>query len=368
MTVTMTDVAKVDEATGEVLLSGVTKHFGGAAPAVDGLDLDIRAGEFLTLLGPSGCGKTTTLRMIAGFEHPDSGTISIDGQDVSRVPAFRRPVNTVFQQYALFPHLNVAKNIGYGLRHSGVGRTEQRQRVDDMLQMMEIGQLAERRPAQLSGGQQQRVALARALVMQPKVLLLDEPLGALDYKLRQTMQLELRRIHRELGTTFVFVTHDQEEALTMSDRICVMRAGRIEQLAEPQEIYDAPATVFVAGFVGQTNLLDSTVVASESTGETSVDVPGLGRLDGISARGVRPGSLATVCVRPEHVRLVGTDGGAGIVTESVLAGSQRTVIVAIGDNTTVRAYLNRDDRIVVGDRVAVFTDPRWTRIVAEEQG
>ncbi|HXD56413.1 MAG TPA: ATP-binding cassette domain-containing protein, partial [Thermoleophilaceae bacterium] len=223
--------------------------------AVDDLSLDIERGEFFTLLGPSGCGKTTTLRMVAGFEEPTEGQIQIDGEDVAGQPAFKRPTNTVFQSYALFPHLSVEENIAFGLRRQGMGKSDARTRVGEELERVGLAGEAKRKPRQLSGGQQQRVALARALVNQPAVLLLDEPLGALDLKLRKNLQVELKRIQTEVGITFVYVTHDQEEALTMSDRIAVMNRGVIEQVGIPEVVYDSPTTTFVAGFIGVSNLM-----------------------------------------------------------------------------------------------------------------
>jgi putative spermidine/putrescine transport system ATP-binding protein len=242
----------------DVRLLGVRKTYGDVV-AVDHLDLEIGAGEFFTLLGPSGSGKTTTLRLIAGFERPDEGTIELSGVDVTNRAPYERDVNTVFQDYALFPHMTVAENVAYGLRVQRVPRAERRQRVEEILQVVRLPNVADRKPIQLSGGQRQRIALARALVNEPKVLLLDEPLGALDLKLRQEMQIELKRIQREVsevGITFVYVTHDQEEALTMSDRLAVFNEGRIEQLGTPAEVYEHPATEFVAGFVGVSNLLE----------------------------------------------------------------------------------------------------------------
>jgi ABC-type Fe3+/spermidine/putrescine transport system ATPase subunit len=238
----------------DVELRRVTKRFDDVV-AVDELDLGIEHGEFLSLLGPSGCGKTTTLRLIAGFERPDEGQILIDGRDVAGLPPYKRDVNTVFQSYALFPHLTVVDNVGYGLKQGGLRRHAREARAMELLRLVKLEQLARRKPRQLSGGQQQRVALARALVLAPKVLLLDEPLGALDLKVRKELQIELKRIQSEIGITFVYVTHDQEEALAMSDRVAVMNQGRIEQLGPPQEIYDSPATGFVADFIGETNFI-----------------------------------------------------------------------------------------------------------------
>jgi putative spermidine/putrescine transport system ATP-binding protein len=245
-------------AAADVEVVSATKAFGDVV-AVDGVDLQVRAGEFFTMLGPSGSGKTTTLRLIAGFERPDSGRILLGGEDVTRVPPYSRDVNTVFQDYALFPHMTVAANVDYGLRVKKVPRPERKRRVTEALEMVQLGAHGQRKPAQLSGGQRQRVALARAIVNRPKVLLLDEPLGALDLKLRQEMQLELKRIQSEVGITFVYVTHDQEEALTMSDRLAVFNHGRIEQVGPPALVYEHPESEFVAGFVGVSNVLERTL-------------------------------------------------------------------------------------------------------------
>jgi putative spermidine/putrescine transport system ATP-binding protein len=265
-----------------VRLESVTKRF-GAVTAVDDLDLEIRDGEFFSMLGPSGSGKTTVLRMIAGFEAPTSGKVFLDGHDVTDQAPFARNVNTVFQDYALFPHLDVLRNVEYGLAVKKVQRRQRRKRAEEALESVQLGGYGNRRPSQLSGGQRQRVALARALVNRPKVLLLDEPLGALDLKLRREMQIELKQLQRDVGITFVFVTHDQEEALTMSDRIAVFNAGRIEQVAAPAQLYEAPASSFVAGFVGTSNLL---------TGETARVVLG------------RQGMFS---IRPEKIHLLPAD-------------------------------------------------------------
>jgi putative spermidine/putrescine transport system ATP-binding protein len=250
--------AAPEPATPDVRLRGVRKSYGEVV-AVDGVDLDIAPGEFFTLLGPSGSGKTTTLRLIAGFERPDEGTIELHGRDVTRTAPYERDVNTVFQDYALFPHMTVAENVAYGLRVKGVPRGERRRRVEEILKIVRLPAVGKRKPIQLSGGQRQRIALARALVNSPKVLLLDEPLGALDLKLRQEMQIELKRIQREVsevGITFLYVTHDQEEALTMSDRLAVFNEGSIEQIGTPAQVYERPATEFVAGFIGVSNILE----------------------------------------------------------------------------------------------------------------
>jgi ABC-type Fe3+/spermidine/putrescine transport system ATPase subunit len=270
----------------DVELQAVTKRFDDVV-AVDRLDLGVRKGEFLSLLGPSGCGKTTTLRLIAGFERPDEGEIRIDGADVAGLPPYRRDVNTVFQSYALFPHLTVLDNVAYGLKQRRLPKARREAQARELLQLVGLETLAGRKPRQLSGGQQQRVALARALVLSPKVLLLDEPLGALDLKVRKQLQIELKRIQSDIGITFVYVTHDQEEALAMSDRVAVMNEGRIEQLGPPREIYDSPATRFVADFIGETNFI---------------------RRNG-----------AVIAVRPEQLRIVrGGPGGPESVTGEVV--------------------------------------------------
>jgi putative spermidine/putrescine transport system ATP-binding protein len=263
-------------------LANLTKHYGEVV-AVAGIDLEVRAGEFFTMLGPSGSGKTTTLRMIAGFEDPSGGTVELAGNDVSGVPPYDRAVNTVFQDYALFPHMSVGENVAYGLRVAGVDKKERARRRDEALEMVRLPGYGERRPGELSGGQRQRVALARAIVNRPKVLLLDEPLGALDLKLREQMQVELKTIQSEVGITFVYVTHDQDEALTMSDRIAVFNEGLIEQVSSPVELYERPTTEFVAGFVGVSNLLE------------------------------RDGSRFTI--RPEKIQLVENGAAEGLRTE-----------------------------------------------------
>src|SRR3954449_5230360 len=280
-----TDTAPVEEAgtaahAPDIRLAGVRKTYGDVT-AVDGVDLEIRRGEFFTLLGPSGSGKTTCLRMIAGFERPDAGSIELAGDDVSRLPPAERDVNTVFQDYALFPHMSVGDNVAYGLKVKKVAKAERAERVADALKMVRLDGYGDRRPSQLSGGQRQRVALARALVNRPRVLLLDEPLGALDLKLRQQLQVELKRIQSEVGITFVYVTHDQDEALTMSDRIAVMDAGRVLQIGSPRDVYEEPDSRFVAGFVGVSNLLELPV---ESVAQGVLTL-GLGDADAVSAEG-----------------------------------------------------------------------------------
>ncbi len=283
---------------GEVTLVDLVKRFGDVA-AVAGINLDMPSGEFFSMLGPSGCGKTTTLRMIAGFEQPTEGRILLDGEDMAYTPPHKRNVNTVFQNYALFPHLNVADNVAFGLRRQKVGKQELRQRVGEALELVQLTGFEKRKPGQMSGGQQQRVALARALVLKPAVLLLDEPLGALDAKLRKALQVELKALQQQVGITFVYVTHDQEEALTMSDRIAVMADGRVEQVGPPQEIYEAPETVFVADFLGVSNLMDAEAVGGANICRLMVGEFELDALQGkTDARGP-----SKVTIRPERVRL-----------------------------------------------------------------
>jgi spermidine/putrescine transport system ATP-binding protein len=333
----------------------VDKRFGEAV-AVRGVDIAIERGEFFSLLGPSGCGKTTTLRMIAGFEQPTSGEIRLEGRDVSRVPPYRRNVNTVFQHYALFPHMSIFDNVAFGPRSSRASKADTAKRVGEMLDVVRLADYANRRPNQLSGGQQQRVALARALVNYPSALLLDEPLGALDLKLRQAMQLELKRIQREVGITFVYVTHDQEEALTMSDRIAVMSEGRVEQIGGPTEIYDDPETVFVAGFIGQANLW-SARVTEEFDGRVTVDALGAT----VPARSV--GDLegaVTLMVRPERVRVVvdrDDAPGAAVrltVSDLVFQGPVVRLAGAAPDGNEVVAHIGPDHQLPLlrpGDQV-----------------
>ena len=309
-------------------LRDVTKRFGEVV-ALEAVSLDIARGQFVTLLGPSGCGKTTTLRIVAGFEAQTAGSVSIRGESVDGLPAYRRNVNTVFQNYALFPHLSVFENVAFGLRVKSRPAAEIRCTVGQALEQVRLGGLDRRRPHELSGGQQQRVALARALVNHPAILLLDEPLGALDLKLRKEMQLELKRLHREVGITFIYVTHDQEEALTMSDLIAVMDAGRIVQLAPPREIYDRPRTTFVANFVGVSNLLAG--VVRESAGRSAtIEVEGEWLFSKTLERPPAAGERVLVAVRPEKLRV--TKDGRGLrgqLEDFVYLGSRATLVVRL---------------------------------------
>ena len=325
----------------------MTKRFGDVV-AVDDLSIAFAEGEFFTLLGPSGCGKTTTLRMIAGFEQETAGQVLIDGEDVAGLPPYKRPTNTVFQSYALFPHLSVRDNVAFGLKRKGVDRAETERRVSEELGRVGLAQEANRRPAQLSGGQQQRVALARALVNLPKVLLLDEPLGALDLKLRKGLQVELKRIQREVGITFVYVTHDQEEALTMSDRIAVMNRGRVEQVGDPEQVYDRPATSFVAGFIGVSNLMPGTVASAGARGEVKLDA---GVTIKASTDGLSAGARCQAVVRPEKLQVSDPKGRAdrkqpsveGVVESSLYLGTSTQLIVRLPDSVAMTVLVPNAD-------------------------
>jgi spermidine/putrescine transport system ATP-binding protein len=351
-----------------VRLSNVTKTFGEFV-AVDDLTLEIAEGEFFSLLGPSGCGKTTTLRMIAGFEEPTRGEISVAGEPVRGVPPYRRPVNTVFQSYAIFPHLNVFDNVAFGLRRAGVKGEELRQRVTEACAMVQLEGFEKRKPGMLSGGQQQRVALARALVNRPKVLLLDEPLGALDLKLRKEMQLELKSLQHEVGITFVYVTHDQEEALTMSDRIAVMNEGRVQQVADPSTLYELPKNRFVASFIGQTNVFSGTVESVNAERVTLRTRAGAS-IEAVAAEGdaVEAGSVAHAAVRPEKVRF-GADGDnslPGVVKQVVYLGMSTQYFVHLKEETTLVLYQqNVHDGAGPreGEEVSVTWDARNCRVL-----
>ncbi|HEY5730524.1 MAG TPA: ABC transporter ATP-binding protein [Anaerolineales bacterium] len=356
-----------------VEMQDVLKQFitpeGGILSAVDQVTMQIKDGEFFSLLGPSGCGKTTSLRMIAGFELPTAGSILIHGKEMSQVPAHLRPVNTVFQQYALFPHMTVEQNIGFGLEMKGVGKAERSKRVSEALEMVRLPGMEMRRAKQLSGGQQQRIALARALVNKPEVLLLDEPLGALDLKLRKEMQLELKTLQREVGITFIYVTHDQEEALTMSDRIAVMNKGKVLQIGLPEEIYERPADKFVADFIGETNFLDG-VVKGQNGKVVEIELTGTGMIRVESSRTFTSGQQVSVAVRPEKLRLNSEihDGNSinGRVEDVIYIGTdtQYGVRFAGGQKARVREQnLTQAQKIIAksGEEVAVSftrTSPR----------
>ncbi len=362
-----------------VTVDGIWKRFGPVV-AVRGIELDIREGEFLTLLGPSGCGKTTTLRVIAGFEEPDEGRILLRGEDVSEVPPNRRNVNMAFQHYALFPHMTVGQNIGFGLKLKGFSKSERKERVAEILSVVRLEGMEGRRPSQLSGGQQQRVAIARALVNEPAALLLDEPLGALDVKLRKEMQLELKRIQHELRTTFVYVTHDQEEALSMSDRVAVMNEGSIEQVGEPREVYEHPASQFVADFVGVLNAIevnvdsvqDGKAVTRWSETEEILVPEELFPRDAM----VREGSRLVIAVRPELLRL-DVEGSPldprrsrvnGVVREIVYLGSltQFHVETSSGARLVVNRLSERDSAgFPRGRRAIVSWDPTQSTVIPD---
>jgi len=323
-----------------VELRNVSKHFDELV-AVDDVSLQIRDGEFFSLLGPSGCGKTTTLRMIAGFEDPTEGEVYIQGELMGLTPPFQRNTNMVFQEYALFPHMNVAKNVGFGLEMKKVAKKEIAQRVEEALELVRLPGFGDRRPDQLSGGQQQRVALARALINRPGVLLLDEPLGSLDLKLRKEMQLELKGLQHRLGITFVYVTHDQEEALTMSDRIAVMDQGLALQVGTPTEIYERPASRFVADFIGETNFLEGKVLKRDGT-SVVVEVPGMVPVLAQSGEEVSRGRKVTVAVRPEKVIIEGQKPGRennwcqGVIQNVVYIGTDTNYVVRLESGATVR--------------------------------
>ncbi|MFF5209901.1 ABC transporter ATP-binding protein [Streptosporangium sp. NPDC000396] len=326
-------------------LDGVVKEYlahGEVVQAVKGVTLTIAEGEFFSLLGPSGCGKTTTMRMIAGFEDPSRGTVRLHGQDVTNVPPNKRDVNMVFQSYALFPHMNVWENVAFGLRRKKVAEAEIKRRVGEMLEIVDLTGREKRRPREMSGGQQQRVALARALVNNPRALLLDEPLGALDLKLRQAMQIELKRIQREVGITFVYVTHDQSEALTMSDRIAVMNDGRVEQLASPREIYERPTTAFVAGFIGTSNLLSGTV-DQIATGSAVLKLGEEGRVL-VAGDGYQVADPIAVTVRPEKITISTEEPTGdvsavrGTVSEVVYLGLYNSYAVSLPDGAEVTVF------------------------------
>jgi spermidine/putrescine transport system ATP-binding protein len=354
-------------AGGSIELSGLTKKF--SEIAVDNIDLTVASGEFFSLLGPSGCGKTTTLRLIAGFEQPTSGRILLDGVDVSDVPPHRRKVNTVFQSYALFPFLSVFDNVAFGLRHAGVSKADLRRRVNQALDLVMMTSFAKRRPGQLSGGQQQRVALARALVLNPAVLLLDEPLGALDAKLRRSLKVELKALQERVGITFLYVTHDQEEALTMSDRLAVMNAGRIVQIGTPREVYEEPADTYVADFLGAANLM-----------EIQVGAEGALRLGDFALTSQRraatvPGTAHAV-IRPERVHIEEHGSGGenrvpAMVERVVFLGAATQVMLRLAPGVPLQALMQNDGsrpELAQGTPVHVYLPPEALRVLAGAAG
>jgi len=352
--------------TAAVTLAGITKRFGDVV-AVDDIDLEINDGEFFAMLGPSGCGKTTTLRMIAGLDFPTVGSLKIFGDEVGTLPPNKRPVNTVFQNYALFPHMNVLDNVAFGLRMQGAGKADARAKAADAIELVQLAGMESRRPSQMSGGQQQRVALARALVNEPKVLLLDEPLGALDLKLRQEMQGELKRLQENLGVSFVFVTHDQEEALTMSDRIAVMNEGRLLQVGTPEEIYEHPTNRFVADFIGQTNLLEGTVEDS-----TTVCLANGARVQ--AASDIAAGTSVAVSLRPERAHIAPRDAAGthpsveGVVDRVTYLGNARVYTVKLDWMEVEVREENRPgaDLHEPGLAVSVWWDPGSVWVVTDE--
>ncbi len=356
----------MSESASDVSIRKLVKRF-GATTAVDAINLEVPRGAFVTFLGPSGCGKTTTLRMIGGFEHPDSGQILIQGEDMGNRPAHRRDTSMVFQNYALFPHMSVADNIGFGLRERKRPKAEIRQRVQEMLELVELPSHGDRKPRQLSGGQQQRVALARSLVIEPTVLLLDEPLGALDLKLRKQMQIELKRIQQQVGITFIYVTHDQEEALTMSDRIVVMNHGRVEQEGTAEEIFEQPRTRFVANFMGAENILDATV--ADRDGATTRLRLGSDREVTVPAALPDGTRNAAVVIRPEKVRLDTEGGWHGRILERVYKGSTMSYLIGLDDGTRITAEVAHDDpahRHVAGDEVMLGCRPEDLVVIPDD--
>jgi len=345
----MSHEVQTDGDTPSVRLDRVTKRFGDFT-AVREMEMDIPRGQFFTMLGPSGCGKTTTLRMVAGFEDPSEGRVLLDGEDVTALPAFKRPTNTVFQSYALFPHRSVEQNVAFGLQRQRIDKAEIKRRVAEELERVGLAREAKRKPSQLSGGQQQRVALARALVNRPAVLLLDEPLGALDLKLRKQLQVELKRIQRDVGITFIYVTHDQEEALTMSDRIAVMNRGVVEQVSDPETVYERPATTFVAGFIGVSNLMPGEVISANGAGaELRLDAGPTVRAP--DTAGASTGERAHAVVRPEKLALSSADGGTpdgrasveGQVESSLYLGTATQMVVRLGDGTRMTVLVPNAD-------------------------
>jgi len=357
-----------------VAIESLSKHYGDVV-ALNDVSLSINDKEFFTLLGPSGCGKTTLLRVIAGFESVTAGSVLLHGKSIAGLPANKRAVNTVFQQYSLFPHMSVAENVKFGMQMKGNDAAHTNKRCAQMLELVQLAEFAERKPAQLSGGQQQRVALARALAPEPEVLLLDEPLSALDLKLRQAMRLELKQIQQETGITFIFVTHDQEEALTMSDRIAVMSAGEVQQVGDAHTIYEHPGNRFVADFIGEINMLEATVLNTEAASDTAhqvvCDLDGLGEINATTSMNTVAGTTGTVCIRPERLRLVSSDHAdaqlTGTLSQLVYLGTdtQAAVQLASGAQLLVRSPNNTAQKISAqtGDSVGIATDENAARFL-----
>ena len=361
----------MSEQTPLLRLENLCKDY-GQGMILHHLNLDIYPGEFLTLLGPSGCGKTTTLRMIAGLESVTEGRVWLEGRDITQLPPEKRPLNTVFQSYALFPHMNVFQNIAYGLKVKGVKKAEQKERVEEALRLVRLTGYEKRMPSQLSGGQRQRIAIARAAVLRPKVLLLDEPLGALDLKLRQQMQTELKRMQQEMGITFVYITHDQEEALNMSTRIVILREGRVEQIGTPEEVYEHPQTLFAAGFIGQSNLLRGEVTAVHPENRFTLRVEDV-ELPVLSDRPFAVGDRAVLCLRPQRVRYGFQPQHQmelqGVIRQKYYSGGMQHTLIALSDRLTVNAVTQASemDQFQIGDRVYVGWNQTHAPVVPDEK-
>ncbi|HEY6635978.1 MAG TPA: ABC transporter ATP-binding protein [Acidimicrobiia bacterium] len=357
--------------SGVVELVGLVKRFGEVA-AVDNIDLRIDDGEFFSLLGPSGCGKTTTLRLIAGFERPDAGAIMIDGVDMAATPPHKRPVNTVFQSYALFPHLSVEENVGFGLKYQNLSKDAARGKIGRALELVQLSGMEKRKPTQLSGGQQQRVALARSLVLNPSVLLLDEPLGALDAKLRKALQIELKALQEEIGITFIYVTHDQEEALTMSDRMAVMSHGKVEQLGTPAEVYESPASSYIAEFLGVSNLMEVMVKSETPSGEAVVQ---LGSHELVAATKYPWPGPALVSIRPERIKIVtgeteGPNIVPAIVDRTVYAGPVLNLLVQVDDLNEIQVTVANEGHMATyrhGDVIRIHMPAEAIQVLDREE-